>query len=399
MVVLAAASSLVLTAVVVGPLAWWVGGDTVGALHGKERADAINAVRQTLLTAATGLAALTALLFTGRSFYLNRRGQLTDRYAKAVSLLASTQATERIGGVYALEHLMKESPGDHDTVVQVLAAFVRERRPVSDRDPVPVSVPDPGPARPGTERETGTAGHGDRTEAQRRTGVRCPADVQAALTVIGRRPQRPERPIDLSYTDLAGADLTGARLTGAAFQGSVLAHGCLVGAELAEADFTDAVLTRALLTRAVLRRAVMVRADLRNAILAGVNLALASLMEADLRFAGLPHADLPGAHLLRTRLGAADLRHADLTGADLSGVEVRALTRAELENVLWRQLDTNGQVLGELFDTLGDTDPDHANLWGLRVSTDDRHRFPALPAAPPLGPERPGYVIGHADEA
>jgi hypothetical protein len=160
----AAAAVVSITLVVVGPLAWQVGGHTVSSLHGKARADAIDAVRQTLLAAATGLAALSALLFTARSFYLNRRGQLTDRYAKSVSLLASDQIAERIGGVYALEHLMKESPADHDTVVQVPAAFIRERCP--------------SPSDTATLREIGRVSN----EAAQ---PRCPADAQAALTVLG----------------------------------------------------------------------------------------------------------------------------------------------------------------------------------------------------------------------
>ncbi|WP_274918301.1 hypothetical protein [Streptomyces sp. WZ-12] len=32
---------------VLGPVSWLVAGDTVRSLHGRERADAVNAVRQT----------------------------------------------------------------------------------------------------------------------------------------------------------------------------------------------------------------------------------------------------------------------------------------------------------------------------------------------------------------
>jgi hypothetical protein len=40
-----------------------------------------------------------------------------------VALLASDKMAERVGAVYALEHVMVESPVDHDTVVNVLATF------------------------------------------------------------------------------------------------------------------------------------------------------------------------------------------------------------------------------------------------------------------------------------
>jgi hypothetical protein len=96
----------------------------VAALRGKDAADAVNAVRQTLpAAAAAGLAAAVGLAFTARTFYLSRRGQVTDRYTKAVALLASDKMAERVGAVYALEHVMVQSPVDHDTVVNVLVTF------------------------------------------------------------------------------------------------------------------------------------------------------------------------------------------------------------------------------------------------------------------------------------
>jgi hypothetical protein len=69
---------------VLGPMAWLVGGSTVRRLGGKDRADAINSVRQILLQVAAGGAALAVVVFTGRTFALSRRGQVTDRYTKAI---------------------------------------------------------------------------------------------------------------------------------------------------------------------------------------------------------------------------------------------------------------------------------------------------------------------------
>lgn len=100
---------------------------TVGAdnLTG-EKADAVNATRQVLLAAAGGTAVLASLGFTARTYYLSRRGQRTDRYTKAITQLASDKIAELLGGIYALEYLMRESETDHTTVVAVLAAFIRE---------------------------------------------------------------------------------------------------------------------------------------------------------------------------------------------------------------------------------------------------------------------------------
>jgi len=76
--ILAVMAVLAVLSLLLGPITSLASGTTVHHLSGKEKADAINEVRQTLLQAAAGTAALTALVFTGMTFTLNRRGQVTD---------------------------------------------------------------------------------------------------------------------------------------------------------------------------------------------------------------------------------------------------------------------------------------------------------------------------------
>lgn len=99
-----------LLVLVLGPISYWA---TVGesSLQGKEKTDAINATRQTLLAAVGGSAVLAGLAFTARTYFLSRRGQLTDRYAKAITMLASDQTTERLGGIYALARIFRAGEG------------------------------------------------------------------------------------------------------------------------------------------------------------------------------------------------------------------------------------------------------------------------------------------------
>src|SRR5689334_22398281 len=73
---------LVLLTLILGPLSWQIAGNTVRRLHGREQADALNAVRQTMLTALGGTAAIVAVGFTVRTYYLSRRGQVTERFGK-----------------------------------------------------------------------------------------------------------------------------------------------------------------------------------------------------------------------------------------------------------------------------------------------------------------------------
>ncbi|WP_017537860.1 pentapeptide repeat-containing protein [Nocardiopsis halophila] len=282
-----------------GPFTDWVAGPVVHDLGGKEEAAALNTVRKTVLQAVGGAAALSALVFTAINYRLNRRGQFTERYATAIGHLASDKLEERIGGIYALEHIMRESERDHATVVEVLSAFVRERAPTSGKEAgyachnrgrwmhPPTGSPDP----------PGRAEHSERPST----------DVQAALTVIGRRPRRPEaNQVDLHGTDLQGAHLWGARLRNVNLENSHLEGVVLTGAHL----------ENAFLERAHLKGAKLLFAHLQGAYLQGAHLENAELWNAHLE-----RAHLEGAHFEHADLTDAHLKHAHLEGAFLAGAK------------------------------------------------------------------------------
>src|SRR5262245_3897517 len=79
------------------------------------------------------LTAVGALIFTGLSLNAARdqiavaqQGQYTDRYSRAIEQLGrqgSDQLQIRLGGVYALERLARDSPRDQPTIVDVLTTF------------------------------------------------------------------------------------------------------------------------------------------------------------------------------------------------------------------------------------------------------------------------------------
>jgi Pentapeptide repeats (8 copies) len=136
-----------------------------------------------------------------------REGQVTDRYAKAVEQLGSDTLDVRIGGIYALERIARDSAEDHPTVMEVLAAFIR----IHSDEQWP----------PGRESERWTR-----------------PDVQVAVTVIGRRDVQGDiqgRPIDLY-----GANLTSAQLRDANLRGAVLRYAKLTGARLHGTILVDA---------------------------------------------------------------------------------------------------------------------------------------------------------------
>jgi hypothetical protein len=69
-----------------------------------------------------------------RTLDVTRTEQVGDRYLRAVEQLGSDIREVRIGAIYALERVTVDSAKDQPTVVEVLAAFVRER----SRGPWPI---------------------------------------------------------------------------------------------------------------------------------------------------------------------------------------------------------------------------------------------------------------------
>src|SRR5215210_8302934 len=107
---------------------------------------------QLMAQIAGGLALLFGLYFTWRRVEISQRTletqqdqQVTERFTRAIDQLgATTDDNEskpkleiRLGGIYALERIAKDSPAtrvspgrDYSTVMEVLTAYVRENAPL-----------------------------------------------------------------------------------------------------------------------------------------------------------------------------------------------------------------------------------------------------------------------------
>ncbi|MBM4436546.1 MAG: pentapeptide repeat-containing protein, partial [Actinobacteria bacterium] len=151
------------------------------------------------------------------------RPSIDERLASAFAQLHSAgpdgvpDVEVRLLGLRDLREIALESPRDAWPIAQALAQYVRRVAP---------------------------------RHAQADTAPAAPrADVQAALTLLARRPGRiglgEDAPLDLSGTDLRGADLAGANLVavrfdGADLRGAHLDHTDLAGAGLRGVDLRDA---------------------------------------------------------------------------------------------------------------------------------------------------------------
>ena len=99
-----------------------------GWMHATTPQDRYNA-RVLVISVGGAIVVGTGLLYTARNYRLSRRGQVTDRFTVALERLGSGELYVRIGGVHALEHVMRDSADHHDDVIEVLTAFIRHHAP------------------------------------------------------------------------------------------------------------------------------------------------------------------------------------------------------------------------------------------------------------------------------
>jgi hypothetical protein len=223
-----------------------------------------NDARTTLLQGMGGLAVLLAAFYTYQQVQTGRRqlnlaqqGQVTERFTRAIDQLGSDHLDVRLGGIYALERIARDSPDDQATIGEILTTYIRTHAPWP-------------PSFPG--QYAATAPMDQVPELKRRA-----PDVQACLTVLGRGGFAGDSPwvggVDLYAVDLRRAWLVkgslervwlqGANLAGAVLMGVNLARASLDGANLAGADILGCNLTGAVLSYANLEKA-RVRANLKG---------------------------------------------------------------------------------------------------------------------------------------
>ncbi len=277
-----------------------------------DRADLEAKIRKTVGQFMGGVAVLASLVIAFLQFQTTREAdqdtreavqnlQISRQSAQGFRDLGDKSLVIRLGGIYALERVAKDSPENHWPIMEALTAYVRETTRGAPKDK-PVA-----------------------------------ADIQAILTVIGRR--------DTAHPEQGAIDLNGARLSGADLSEAVLLRANLIGADLRDADLRDADLRGADLSG----EAVLPRADLGGADLRKADLSDAFLRDADLRGADLREADLREAVLLRADLGGADLREAHLdeanfntaylSGADLGGAYLSGADLRGARELYQEQLD------------------------------------------------------------
>lgn len=316
------------------------------------QAAAENNLRATLAQIVLGFGIVVGLYLTYRRIKATERqataaedGQITERFTRAIEQLGrpgNEHTAIRLGGIYALERIMRDSESDAPTVQEVLSAFVRDA-PIIRAEEALVD-------------EDGASDF----------YVSEHTDVQAALSVLGRNPIS-NRQVDLrgawlKEADLSGlhfeharleggdlqkANLNGAHLKGAILKGVVAERARLRVADLEGANLERSILVGADLVGANLQTANLNGADLEMALLFGANLERAKLIQTNLKGAFLWNVRLVGAHLIGQKLKKASLQGANLSGALLPAADLEEanLSTANLNGANLRKANLKGANL------------------------------------------------------
>ncbi|HEX8736234.1 MAG TPA: pentapeptide repeat-containing protein, partial [Pyrinomonadaceae bacterium] len=187
----------------------------------KERLKLEDDTRKTFAQIVGGIVFLGGLIFTYNTFRLQQEGQFTDRFTKAVAQLGDDKLEIRLGGLYALERIAKDSPKDHWTVMEILSAYIRESTKKKEEI---------------AENNSNKPANVNVNETKKNEKITT--DIQAALTIVGRR--KIEQDSKTDKINLSGANLNRSNLNGSNLRKADLREANLIEASLREASLREA---------------------------------------------------------------------------------------------------------------------------------------------------------------
>lgn len=250
-----------------------------GITNPKDLAEIENSYRATLAQVFGGLVILLGLYFTWKNLVTAKENQITERFTRAIDQLGNEKIEIRLGGIYALERISKESNTDYWAIVKILTAYVREKSLI----------------------------HEEQNEDKR-----ISTDIQVILEVLFKHEHPYTDIIDLQNVNLKEAQLFRTHLEWVNLEKANLESADIAASNLESAHLEEANLKRAYLSGSNLKWAKLRGSNLERAILSGADLEEAKLVKTNLRM-----ASLNGANLKKATFKDADLTNADLQGTDL----------------------------------------------------------------------------------
>ena len=287
-------------------------------------------------------------------------GQRQERLKNAIEHLGHSSNSVRMGGVYELFHLAKDTEYLRQTVMDILCAHIRQT----------------------------TRGKDYQAEHK----IKPSEEIQGLLTLLFMEGHDifEDCPTNLQGSYLNGATLSQARLKKANLIEAQLQEANLMEAQLQEAILSKAQLQGTNLLEAQLQRANLMAVQLQGADLRYAQLQGTSFFRARLQGADLSKAQLQGAHLVYAQLQKADLRQAQLQGADLAAARLQGadLSKAQLQGADLGLAQLQGAKL--LATRLQEAVLEQAQLQGAKLSNAQ------LQGADLLGAQLQGTILSKA---
>lgn len=283
----------------------------------KEYLETENKLRDTLIKLFGGAIVIVGIYLTYRRILASERqaaafedGQITERFSRSIEQLGSVDEKGnknieiRVGGIYALERISKNSEKDFWPIMEILTSYLREVS-LKDKEFIEAKVKDE------------TLGLYEKVLS---------AEIQAAITVIGRRDITYEKKNKIGI-HLAGSYLPYSIIYQPNFQDAIMSHVNFSKSLIYNANFEETLLNRS---------------NFKGAYAFDANFKNASLTAANFEDTTISGSSFRGADLKSVKWIMADLKEADLTEAENLDIDelcnAKTLFRAKLDSEVKRQI-------------------------------------------------------------
>jgi uncharacterized protein YjbI with pentapeptide repeats len=216
---------------------------------------------------------------------VDRERQITERFTRGIEQLGSKRIEIRLGGIYALERIAKDSDKDHWHIIEVLTGFVRENSKwnILKED-----------------------------EYDKYSDPKI--DIQTAITVLGRRRFSYNKG-ESNRLDLRGADLRGVSFEDSDFKGAYFENVNLKATRLRNVNLEDASFS------GWLHQTKFQDSNLCEASFYG-ELVNVSFISCDLRAVDFSQCEFKRVRFRRSKKKPIDLSDCNFAGVDLSQMDL-----------------------------------------------------------------------------
>jgi uncharacterized protein YjbI with pentapeptide repeats len=278
----------------------------------KEKLKLEDDTRKTAAQIIGGVLVIGSLIFTYNTlrlqqdtYRLQQEGQFTDRFTKAITQIGDEKLEVRLGGLFALERVAKDSPKDHPAIMEVLSAYVREKSKAQKEK---------------YTKEQIEQKKSDETIENSFSLVSPDTDIRIAINLINRR-NFSNDPADFKF-DFIEANFRHTLLNNAKFTETNFSL-----ADLLYTDFTSSNLSKCGFSFANLKFTNFSKANLTEAVFQFTKISGANFDNANLTKASFFNSEFKATNFLNTNLTNVSFKNIDIR-------DVRNLTYNQLSKAI-----------------------------------------------------------------